>query len=84
MFLPKMVAGLLSHPKRQFLDSENVKHSFYFYYENFRWNFTNENASWTVPSTEQIFTETSRLVPLNIELIEERKCFVEFKFIACC
>ena len=40
-----MVAGLLSHPKRQFYPSENNRCSFYLYYENSRWHFTNEDAS---------------------------------------
>ena len=40
-----MVAGLLSHPKREFYPSENNRHSFYLSYENSRWNFANENAS---------------------------------------
>ena len=34
--LPKMVAGLLSHPKRQFYPSENNGHSFFLYDENSR------------------------------------------------
>ena len=62
--LPKMVAGLLSHPKRQFYSFENKRHPFYLYYENSRWHFTNENAS-RITLTEQIFTETSHLVPLK-------------------
>ena len=41
-----MVAVLLSHAKRQFYPSENNRYSFYLYYENSRWNFTKENASW--------------------------------------
>ena len=43
--LPKMVAELLSRPKRQFYPSENNRHSFDLDYENSRWNFANENAS---------------------------------------
>ena len=35
-FLPKIVAGLLSHPKLQFYPSEINKHSCYLYYENSR------------------------------------------------
>ena len=31
--LPKMVAELLSHPKRQFHPTENNRHSFFLYYE---------------------------------------------------
>ena len=34
--LPKMVAGLLSHSKRQLHPSENNRHSFYLYYETSR------------------------------------------------
>ena len=43
--LPKMVAELLSHPKRQFHPPENNRHSFFLYYENSRGQFTIENAS---------------------------------------
>ena len=59
-----MVTELLSHPNRQFFLSENNKHSFYLYYENSRRHFANENVSSQLPSTEQLFTETSRLGPL--------------------
>ena len=46
--LPKMVAGLISHPKRQFYPPENNGHSSFLHYENFRWHFTNnENVSRT-------------------------------------
>ena len=45
IFLPKMVAGLLSHKKRQFNPSENNRYSFYLYYENSSWQFTDENGS---------------------------------------
>ena len=38
--LPKMVAELLSHPKRQFHRPENNRHAFWFFlhYENSRWH----------------------------------------------
>ena len=52
IWLPKMVTGLLSHPKRQFYTPKINGHLFYLYYKNFRWHL--------------LFTETSRLVPLYI------------------
>ena len=45
IFLPKMVAGLLSHPKRQFHPSENDRYSIYLYYENSIGQFTDKSAS---------------------------------------
>ena len=62
--LPKMVAGLLSPPKRQFYPSENNTYSFYLLYENFMLHFAKENASQITLQRTDMFTETSRLVPL--------------------
>ena len=64
--LPKMVAGLLSHPKWKFYPSENNRHSFYLYYENSRRDTLLTKMAAELPSTEQIFSETSRLVTLMI------------------
>ena len=36
IFLPKMVAGLLSHPKRQFFPHENNRQSCFLHYKNSR------------------------------------------------
>ena len=57
--LPKMVAGLLSHPKRQFYPSEN----------NIPGETLPTKTPDELPSTEQIFTEISRLVPLFCYLL---------------
>ena len=60
-----MVAGLLSHPKRRPYSPENNRHSFFFYYENS--SDTLYTLLTKMPAEEQIFTETSRSVPLTVD-----------------
>ena len=65
IFLPKMVAGLLSHPKRQFHPSQNDRYHFTFIMKIPVDNLLTKMPA-ELPSTEQIFTETSRLVLLTV------------------
>ena len=67
--LPKVVAGLLSHPKRQFYPPENNRHSSFPYYSTkIPGDTLLTKMPAELPSTEQTFTETSRLVPLKTVL----------------
>ena len=58
-----MVAEFLSHPKRQFYPSENNRPHFTFITKIPGDTLLTKMAA-ELPSTEQIFSETSRLVPL--------------------
>ena len=73
--LPKMVAGLFSHPKRQFCRPKIIGIHFTFITKIPGDNLL-KKMSPELPSTEQIFTETSRLVPLNILLAKCKCCIV--------
>ena len=61
--LPKMEAGLLSNPKRQFYPSKNNRIHFPFITKIPDDTLVTKTPA-ELPSTEQIFTETTRLVPL--------------------
>ena len=61
--LPKIVAELLSHLKWQFYPPENNRHSSFLYYEIPGDTLLTKMPA-ELPSTEQIFTESSRFVPL--------------------
>ena len=54
-----MVAGLLLHPKRQF----------YTFITKFPGDILLTKTPAELPSPEQVFTETNRLVPLSIRMI---------------
>ena len=60
-----MVAGLLSHPKRQFFPPKVIGIHFTII-TKIPGDILLTKMSAELPSTEQTFTETSRLVPLNI------------------
>ena len=59
-----MVAGLFSHPKRQFFPPKIIGIHFTFI-TKIPGDTLLTKMSAELPSTEQIFTETSRLVPLS-------------------
>ena len=63
--LPKMIDVQLSHPERQFYPFENNRHPFYLYYEILGDTLLTKMQA-ELPSTEQIFTETSHLLPLYL------------------
>ena len=58
-----MVTELLLHPKRQLYPPENNRHSFFFITKIPGVSLLMKMPS-KLPSTEQIFTETSCMVPL--------------------
>ena len=64
IYLPKMVALLFSHPKRQFFPPK-IKGVYFTFITKIPGNTLLTKMPAELPSTEQIFTETSRLVPLN-------------------
>ena len=63
-----MVDVLLSHPKRQFYPFENNRHTFYLYYENFRWHLTNENASRITLHRTDIYRRLAIWCPWNEDM----------------
>ena len=80
-------SGVFIAPKTAVLPSENNTHSLYLYYQNSRWHSFLAKMPAELPSIEQIFTETSRLVPLkrfhNLSLIVSgvgncRACYLFF------
>ena len=70
--LLKMVARFFLHPKRQFFPSENKRHSFYLKFITKIPGDTLLTNSAELPFTEQIFIETSCLVPLVFATTEGR------------
>ena len=72
-----MVAGLLSRPKRQFYSLENnIGNHFSFITKIPGDTFLTKMLA-ELPSTEQIFTETSRLVPLILGIRDRNETCVQ-------
>ena len=75
-----MVADLLSHPNRQFFASKIIGIHFTFI-TKIPGDTLLTNMSAELPSTEQIFNETSRLVPLSFVT---KDCYYTETAVVCC